>query len=83
MAEGDPPPRVVWTRDGARWDEEMDPGADSSQRRNTLVTRYPPSIYTHIYAYLRRWCRPCCGSTPTTGGGVWPRRSTSCRWLDI
>ena len=48
MAEGDPPPRVVWTRDGARWDEEMDPGAESSQRRNTLVTRYPPSIYTPI-----------------------------------
>ena len=48
MAEGEPPPRVVWTRDGARWDEEMDPGAESSQRRNTLVT----TISTHIYTYL-------------------------------
>ena len=43
------------------------------------------NIYTHLHIskYLRRWCRPCSGSTPTTGGGVWPRRSTSCRWLDI
>ena len=38
MAEGDPSPHVVWTRDGERWDEDMDPSQSSSgQRRNTLV----------------------------------------------
>ena len=38
MAEGDPPPLVVWTRDGEVWDEVMDPGAGGGgQRRNTLV----------------------------------------------
>ena len=38
MAEGDPPPRVVWTRDGEVWDEQMDPGKGAAgQRRNTLV----------------------------------------------
>ena len=54
MAEGEPPPRVVWTRDGARWDEEMDPGAESSQRRNTLVTAISTqiSIYLHISTHI-------------------------------
>ena len=38
MAEGDPPPSVVWTRDGERWDEDMDPSQSTTgQRRNTLV----------------------------------------------
>ena len=52
MAEGEPPPRVVWTRDGARWDEEMDPGAESSQRRNTLVTAISTQISLYMYTYL-------------------------------
>ena len=38
MAEGSPPPRVVWTLEGEQWDTEMDPGqAGLAQRRNTLV----------------------------------------------
>ena len=38
MAEGDPPPRVIWTRDGERWDDDMDPSQSTTgQRRNTLV----------------------------------------------
>ena len=38
MAEGDPPPHVIWTRDGERWDEVMDPSQSTTgQRRNTLV----------------------------------------------
>ena len=40
MAEGEPAPEVIWTRDGTVWDEEMDPGLkkrEGGQRRNTLV----------------------------------------------
>ena len=40
MAEGEPAPEVIWTRDGTVWDEEMDPGlkkGEGGQRRNTLV----------------------------------------------
>ena len=39
MAEGEPAPEVIWTRDGTVWDEEMDPGPGDTggQRRNTLV----------------------------------------------
>ena len=40
MAEGEPAPEVIWTRDGTLWDEEMDPGlkkGEGGQRRNTLV----------------------------------------------
>ena len=63
MAEGDPPPRVVWTRDGARWDEEMDPGAESSQRRNTLVTRY--------YAVLSHYCKKIFCENSNVRGFIW------------
>ena len=40
MAEGEPAPEVIWTRDGTVWDEDMDPGlkkGEGGQRRNTLV----------------------------------------------
>ena len=37
---GDPPPAVIWTRDGEVWDSDQDKtqrGSDKGHRRNSLV----------------------------------------------
>ena len=51
MAEGEPPPRVVWLMDGEVLDYQMDPGETGQQRRNTLVIS--PLDRTHAGTIMR------------------------------